>query len=70
MMHNLKMRNLELRSYQTYPEPEDQQKRLLECGFEKAACWDMNQVYSKYLDESERSRIQKLEMFDEFEDVF
>eukprot|EP00041_Stephanoeca_diplocostata_P031323 m.973415 g.973415 ORF g.973415 m.973415 type:complete len:89 (-) comp23935_c2_seq7:364-630(-) len=45
----------------------DQMKRFHTCGWEPRAAIDMNQVYAK-LSPAERSRIQKLEIFDEVEE--
>jgi hypothetical protein len=33
-----------------------------------AECYNMSQVYAKKLDQTERLRIDKLEIFDEFEE--
>ena len=37
-------------------------------GMTDAECYSMNVVYSSKLDAAERSRIEKLEIFDEFEE--
>ncbi|KAK8487040.1 hypothetical protein V6N11_046168 [Hibiscus sabdariffa] len=36
--------------------------------FQKAVAWDMLRVYSKFVDANERRRIERLELFDEFEE--
>lgn len=41
---------------------------MLEMGFTEAECFNMNEVYYKKLDQNERNRIEKLEIFDEFEE--
>lgn len=37
-------------------------------GMTFAECYNMNEVYYKKLDQAERLRIEKLEIFDEFEE--
>jgi tRNA wybutosine-synthesizing protein 4 len=37
-------------------------------GMTSAECFNMNQIYAKRLDQIERARIEKLEIFDEFEE--
>ena len=37
-------------------------------GMLKAECYNMSVVYSSKLDATERSRIERLELFDEFEE--
>jgi hypothetical protein len=41
---------------------------MIDCGFTKAEGFNMNEVYNKKLDKTERLRIEKLEIFDEFEE--
>jgi len=70
MIENLRRRQLELRSFTTYPNQAAQEKRMLQNGFTEATCWSMKDIYTKFLDESELRRISRLEMFDEFEEFF
>lgn len=37
-------------------------------GMETVECYNMSQIYAKRLDQNERLRIEKLEIFDEFEE--
>ena len=37
-------------------------------GMTSAECYNMSQIYSKKLDQTERARVDKLEIFDEFEE--
>ena len=41
---------------------------MKDTGFTKVECFDMNKVYNEKLDSVERHRIEKLEIFDEFEE--
>ncbi|KAJ0051885.1 hypothetical protein Pint_00095 [Pistacia integerrima] len=36
--------------------------------FDRAVAWDMLKVYSNFIDAQERRRIERLELFDEFEE--
>jgi tRNA wybutosine-synthesizing protein 4 len=68
MVENLMQRGCPLLSIFDYPTLESQRDRYLQRGWEQ--CWmaNMNEVYSKYLDEKDVERIHKLEMMDEFEE--
>merc|ERR1719168_573361 len=70
MIENLRRRNLELKSYKTYPDQASQEKRMIDNGFTQACCWSMKDIYAKFLDQNELKRISRLEMFDEFEEFF
>jgi len=70
MIENLRRRNLELRSYKTYPDQASQEKRMIGNGFTRACCWSMKDIYDKFIDQNELKRISRLEMFDEFEEFF
>lgn len=37
-------------------------------GMTSSECYDMSQIYAKTLDQQEKARIEKLEIFDEFEE--
>lgn len=41
---------------------------MKETGFTKVECLEMNKVYKERLEQGERNRIEKLEIFDEFEE--
>eukprot|EP00466_Bigelowiella_natans_P004770 jgi/Bigna1/92490/estExt_fgenesh1_pm.C_270011 len=68
MIQNLQGRGCALRSLKAYPTLEAQVKRYRDCGWTDAQSFDMNTVYSKILDPKDKARIEKLEMFDEFEE--
>lgn len=68
MVENLMQRGCPLLSIFEYPTLELQRGRYQQRGFEQ--CWaaNMNEVYSKHLDEKDIERIHRLEMMDEFEE--
>lgn len=70
MMENLRSRGCPLLSLTTYPLPEDQENRFRSAGWSHSCCRDMNDVYRKVIPTSDRERIEKLEMFDEFEEWY
>ena len=41
---------------------------MLENGMTEAECFDLHDVYTLKLDPTEKARIEKLEIFDEFEE--
>lgn len=68
MVENLTNRGCPLLSIFDYPTLDLQQQRYLNRGWEK--CWtaDMNQIYSRHLDEKDVERVHKIERMDEFEE--
>ncbi|XP_017325084.1 tRNA wybutosine-synthesizing protein 4 isoform X1 [Ictalurus punctatus] len=65
--HFLKL-NSKIHALCQYPDTATQTERLLQKGWEKCVCLDMNQFYFGLLTEDERERVEKLEPFDEFEE--
>lgn len=41
---------------------------FLDQGWQRAAAWDMLRIYTNFIDAKERRRIERLELFDEFEE--
>lgn len=69
MMQNLDNRGCSLLSLQAYPDLLSQEKRFVQtCHYDYYKGWDMNDVYNFYLSKEETKRIEKLELFDEFEE--
>lgn len=68
MIKNLQKRNCPLLSVEEYPTLDSQTKRFLDLGYTKSGALDMYYIYNKLIDESERSRIEKIEIFDEYEE--
>lgn len=54
MMANINARGCDLLSIREYPTIETQIARFKEHHFASAQCWDMNQIYYKFLDSTER----------------
>uniref|UniRef100_A0A0N5CHP1 Leucine carboxyl methyltransferase 1 n=1 Tax=Strongyloides papillosus TaxID=174720 RepID=A0A0N5CHP1_STREA len=67
MINNLNQRGITLDGLSLCNSVEDQIGRFKKGGFEKVSLWKMSDVYSKYLPENERKRIESLEMLDESE---
>ena len=69
MISNLKNRGCSLLGFTAYPDLIAHRDRYLSCGFQYYQGWDMNDVYRYYLKPvSEVKRIERLELFDEFEE--
>jgi MoxR-like ATPase len=68
MMANIKARGCDLLSIGDYPTIDAQLDRFRVHRFEHVQCWDMNDIYYKYLDAEERAKREKLEIFDEVEE--
>eukprot|EP00350_Pseudokeronopsis_sp_OXSARD2_P000811 CAMPEP_0170547666 /NCGR_PEP_ID=MMETSP0211-20121228/6043_1 /TAXON_ID=311385 /ORGANISM="Pseudokeronopsis sp., Strain OXSARD2" /LENGTH=74 /DNA_ID=CAMNT_0010852815 /DNA_START=653 /DNA_END=877 /DNA_ORIENTATION=- len=69
MLENLEERGISLKGIHEHPSTESQKKRMIEIvKMTEAECHSMNEVYSKLLNKEEKSKIEKLEMFDEFEE--
>ncbi len=47
---------------------EAQKARFISNGWGRAEAWDMLMIYTKYLDQPDVRRIERIEMFDEFEE--
>lgn len=68
MVDNLMRRGCPLLSIFEYPSLAATRDRYLQRGFDRCALLDMNEVYSKYLDQADVERCHKLELMDEFEE--
>ncbi|RMX63685.1 hypothetical protein KXD40_002587 [Peronospora effusa] len=68
MMANIKARGCDLLSIYDFPTVEAQIARFTEHNYEVAQCWDMNKIYYHYLDPCERTKRERLEIFDELEE--
>ncbi|PQM35775.1 tRNA wybutosine-synthesizing protein 4 [Prunus yedoensis var. nudiflora] len=49
---------------------EAKEKLFLDQGWQRAVAWDMLKVYSNFVEAQERRRIERLELFDEFEEWY
>lgn len=73
MVANLEDRGINLQGFKACPSLNDQQQRMQQCINKKntksiVEAIPMTDVYNYRLDKTEKSRIEKLEMFDEFEE--
>ncbi|ORZ25893.1 S-adenosyl-L-methionine-dependent methyltransferase [Absidia repens] len=63
-----RMRNIELKGIHDFPSLAHQERRFLDVGWDNAMALDINTIHNSVLDQQERSRIAKLEIFDEMEE--
>jgi len=68
MVENVKARGCKLLGLQEIDTIEEEEKRFTNAGFTKVKGITMLEFYNKYADEGERQRIEKIEIFDEFEE--
>ena len=68
MIKNLRDRDLKLESINEYDSISKQQKRFYDIGYDISIAWDLNRIYTDYLDKNETRQIERIEMFDEYEE--
>jgi len=68
MLGHFEARGCPLKSIETYPDVERQEKRYKAQGWSQVEVLDMNDVYYKCLDKETLTKAEKLEIFDEFEE--
>ncbi|CAM8990963.1 unnamed protein product [Rhodiola kirilowii] len=68
MIRNLESRGCGLLSLYATPTLHAKERLFLDQGWERALAWDMLKIYSQFINPRERMRIERLELFDEFEE--
>ena len=68
MVKNLAQRGAPLKGLTATPTLEAQEARFTQHGWTRASSRNLNAVYRQHIDPSDRARIERIEMFDEFEE--
>jgi len=68
MIKNIEMKGCPLLSIQSFPEIKDQKKRYLDLGWKRVEALDLKQIHSYFINRDRVREIEKLEIFDEFEE--
>jgi len=68
MINNFESKGCQLLGINEYPDCAAQKSRFLSIGYTNVEVYDMLNMYNKFMEESERKRIEKLEWLDEFEE--
>eukprot|EP00898_Chlorokybus_atmophyticus_P004524 jgi/Chlat1/5072/Chrsp33S05001 len=68
MLINLEARGSPLLGIHGTPNLQAQRDRFLHTGWQRASAADMDEIYTHHLDQDDRRRVERLELFDEFEE--
>uniref|UniRef100_A0A7S1SVC4 Leucine carboxyl methyltransferase 1 homolog n=1 Tax=Tetraselmis chuii TaxID=63592 RepID=A0A7S1SVC4_9CHLO len=68
MLINLESRGCPLKGIEATPTLEAHKERFLRAGWDRAEAFSMDHIYRDFLDKSDLRRIERLEIFDEFEE--